>query len=107
MYVEALKILDNEFETDNLMYKNMLLHSRLMCYLFLRDTKSLSKYITYDLDAAPFPQNYMLKVIKSAYFYLIDELDVAQNIVYNLLQTKDASDRMQLYMPIAMLYKKL
>jgi len=107
MYVEALKILDNEFETDNLMYKNMLLHSRLMCYLFLRDTKSLSKYITYDLDAAPFPQNYMLKVIKSAYFYLIDELDVAQNIVYNLLQTKDASDRMQLYIPIAMLYKKL
>jgi hypothetical protein len=106
MYAEALQILDNEFETNNLMYKNMLLQSRLLCYLFLRDTDSLSKYISYDLDAAPFPQNYMLKVIKSAYFCLMQELDVAQNIISNLMQTKDASDRLQMYLPIVNLYKK-
>lgn len=106
MYAEALYTLDHEFVTENLLYRNMLLQNRLLCYLYLRDTENLATYISYDLDSAPFPQNYMLKLIKSVYFYFVKEYDVALQIVSNLLQTKDASDRMQHYQPIALLYKK-
>jgi hypothetical protein len=106
MYTEALYTLDHEFVTENLLYRNMLLQNRLLCYLYLRDTENLATYISYDLDSAPFPQNYMLKLIKSVYFYFVKEYDVALQIVSNLLQTKDASDRMQHYQPIALLYKK-
>ncbi len=107
LYVDALYTLDNEFTTDNLLYKNMLLQSRLLCYLYLRDTKSFEKYISYDLDDAPFPQNYMLKVIKSAYFYLLKDYDTALTVITSLLQAKYAADRMKYYQPMAMIYKKL
>jgi hypothetical protein len=105
-YEEALYVMDNEFETDNAYYQSMLLQNRLLCYLYLRDTKNLEKYISYDLDSAPFPINYTLKLIKSYYFYQMKEYDVALQIVSNLLQTKDATDRMVYYQPIAQLYKK-
>jgi hypothetical protein len=49
----------------------------------------------------------MLKIIKSAYFYLIKEYDVALNLMTNLLQAKYISERMRYYEPIAVLYKKL
>lgn len=107
MYEEALFVLDNEFSTDNLLYKNMLLQSRLLCYLYLRDTKNMANYISYDLDSAPFPQNYMLKVIKSAYFYLIKEYDTALSITNSLLQAKYTTDNMLYYKPISLIYKKL
>ncbi len=105
-YKEALYILENEFSNENPLYKNMLLYNKLICYLYLRDTENLSKYISYDLDAAPFPQNYMLKVIKSAYFYLINEFDTALSIINSLLQAK-SSEKMQYYKPISSLYKLL
>lgn len=107
MYVDALNVMDNEFSTDNLLYKNMLLQSRLLCYLYTRDTEKMSGYISYDLDAAPFPQNYMLKVIKSAYFYLIKEFETALTIITSLLNSKHASDLMKFYQPMALIYKKL
>lgn len=107
MYKEALFVLENEFSTENLLYKNMLLQSRLLCYLYMRDTQNFSRYISYDLDAAPFPQNYMLKVIKSAYFYLIKEYDTALSIINSLLQAKYAAESMQYYKPISLIYKKL
>ncbi|MCB9032846.1 MAG: hypothetical protein H6553_03330 [Chitinophagales bacterium] len=107
MYKEALRVLEHDFSTDNLLYKNMLLQSRLLCYLYLKDTNNLSKYISYDLDSAPFPQNYMLKVIKSAYFYLLQEYDTALSIINSLLQPKYAEGIMIFYQPIALLYKKL
>lgn len=107
LYEEALYSLDNEFATDNLLYKNMLLQSRLLCYLYLRDTENFADYISYDLDIAPFPQNYMLKVIKSAYFYLIKEYDTALSIISSLLNAKYASESMQYYQPISAIYKKL
>ena len=106
-YKEALHVLEHEFSTDNLLYKNMLLQSRLLCYLNLREVTHLKEYISFDLDAAPFPQNYMLKTIKSAYFYLIEEYDTALNIINSLLTAKYASDLMQYYKPISLLYKKL
>lgn len=106
-YKEALHVLEHEFSTDNLLYKNMLLQSRLLCYLNLREVTQLKDYISFDLDAAPFPQNYMLKTIKSAYFYLIEEYDTALSIINSLLTAKYASDLMQYYKPISMLYKKL
>lgn len=106
-YKEALHTLENEFSTENTLYKNMLLQNRLLCYLFLRNTEQLEKYISYDLDAAPFPQNYMLKVIKSAYFYLIKDYETALNIINSLLNAKYASDTMQYYQPISNTYKKL
>lgn len=107
LYKEALHTLEHEFNTDNELYENMLLQSRLLCYLYLKDTDNLSKYISYDLDAAPFPQNYMLKVIKSAYFYLLQEHDTALNIINSLIQPKYAKGVMKYYQPIALLYKKL
>lgn len=107
MYKETLHVLEHEFSTDNLLYKNMLLQSRLLCYLYLRDTKNLANYISYDLDAAPFPQNYMLKVIKSAYFYLIREYDTAISINNSLLQAKFTTDNLLYYKPISLIYKKL
>lgn len=107
LYKEALYTLDHEFSTNNILYKNMLLQSRLLCYLNLRDTKSFANYISYDLDTAPFPQNYMLKVIKSAYFYLIEEFDTAIAIISSLLHAKYATDRMLYYKPISTMYKKL
>ena len=85
----------------------MLLQNRLLCYLYLRDTLQLEKFINYDLDTAPFPQNYMLKVIKSAYFYLIKEYDTAISIINSLLNAKYATDNMQYYQPISNIYKKL
>jgi hypothetical protein len=106
-YKEALHTLENEFTIENALYKNMLLYNRLLCYLFLRDTKNLATYITYDLDSAPFPQNYMLKVIKSIYFYLIKEYDTATSIINSLLQAKSSSDNMQYYQPVATIFKKL
>lgn len=106
-YKEALYVLDHDFSTDNLLYKNMLLQSRLLCYLYLRDTNNLANYISYDLDSAPFPQNYMLKVIKSAYFYLIKEYDTALSIISSLLQAKYTTDNMLYYKPISVIYKKL
>jgi len=106
-YKEALHVLEHEFSTENLLYKNMLLQSRLLCYLFLRETTPLQKYISYDLDAAPFPQNYMLKTIKSVYFYLTEEYDTALSIINSLLTAKYASDLMQYYKPISSIYKKL
>lgn len=105
-YKEALFILENEFTNENPLYKNMLLYNKLICYLYLRDTENLNKYISYDLDAAPFPQNYMLKVIKSAYFYLIKEFDTALSIINSLLQGK-SSDNMLYYKPISNSYKLL
>lgn len=107
MYIDALNVMDNEFSTDNLLYRNMLLQSRLLCYLYTRDTEKISGYISYDLDAAPFPQNYMLKVIKSAYFYLIKEFETAISIITSLLNSKYASDMMKFYQPMALIYKKL
>lgn len=107
MYKEALYILEHEFTTDNALYKNMLLQSRLLCYLYLKDTDNLSKYISFDLDTAPFPQNYMLKVIKSAYFYLLLEYETALSIINSLIQPKYAEFTMKFYQPIALLYKKL
>lgn len=107
LYKDALYTLDNEFSTDNILYKNMLLQSRLLCYLNLRDTKNFEKYISYDLDVAPFPQNYMLKVIKSAYFYLIGEFDTAIAIISSLLHAKYATESMLYYKPISTMYKKL
>lgn len=106
-YKEALHTLENEFTIENSLYKNMLLYNRLLCYLFLRDTKNLATYITYDLDAAPFPQSYVLKMIKSAYFYLIGEHETALSIINSLLQAKSSSDNMQYYQPIATIFKKL
>ncbi len=106
-YKEALHTLENEFTIENALYKNMLLYNRLLCYLFLRDTKNLATYITYDLDSAPFPQNYMLKMIKSAYFYLIGEQETAISIINSLLQAKSSSDNMQYYQPVAIIFKKL
>ena len=106
-YKEALHTLENEFTIENALYKNMLLYNRLLCYLFLRDTKNLATYITYDLDAAPFPQNYMLKMIKSAYFYLIGEYETALSIINSLMQAKSSSDNMQYYQPVAVIFKKL
>lgn len=106
-YTEALQILDNELMNPNELYKNMLLQSRLLCYLNLRDTQSISGYISFDLDEAPFPQNYMLKLIKSAYFYLMKEPELAAQMMTNLLNTKDANSRMHAYLPIGTLYKKL
>lgn len=105
-YHEALKLLDTELVNANVLYKNMLLQSRLLCYLNLRDTQSLSNYISFDLDEAPFPQNYMLKLVKSAYFYLVKEYDLAAQLVTNLVNTKDAHNRMHIYQPIGYLYKK-
>ena len=107
MYKEALYVMVHEFSTDNLLYKNMLLQNRLLCYLYLRDTLQLEKFINYDLDTAPFPQNYMLKVIKSAYFYLIKEYDTAISIINSLLNAKYAADNMQYYQPVSNIYKKL
>jgi hypothetical protein len=107
MFKEALHVLEHEFSTDNPLYKNMLLQSRLLCYLNLRDIDNLSKYITFDLDTAPFPQNYMLKVIKSAYFYLLQEYDTALSIINSLIQPKFADGIMKFYNPISLLYKKL
>ena len=106
-YKEALHTLENEFTIENSLYKNMLLYNRLLCYLFLRDTKNLATYITYDLDAAPFPQNYALKMIKSAYFYLNGEFETALSIINSLLQAKSSSDNMQYYQPVAVIFKKL
>jgi hypothetical protein len=106
-YKEALHTLENEFTIENSLYKNMLLYNRLLCYLFLRDTKNLATYITYDLDAAPFPQNYVLKMIKSAYFYLIGEYETALSVINSLLQAKSSSDNMQYYQPVATIFKKL
>jgi FPC/CPF motif-containing protein YcgG len=106
-YEEALFVLDNEYTEEHPMFKNMLLQNRMVCYLHLRDTQNLSKYISSDLDSAPFPLNYMLKLIKSVYFYLIKDYDLALNIVSNLLNTKDAADRLQDYQPIAHIFKKL
>jgi hypothetical protein len=106
-YEEALFVLDNEYTEEHALFKSMLLQNRLVCYLYLRDTQNLSVYISFDLDDAPFPLNYMLKLIKSAYFYLIKDYDVAITIVSNLLNTKDASDRMRQYQPIAQFFKKL
>jgi len=106
-YEEALFALDNEYTEEHPMFKNMLLQNRMVCYLNLRDTQNLSKYISSDLDSAPFPLNYMLKLIKSVYFYLVKEYDLALNIVSNLLNTKDAADRLQEYQPIAHIFKKL
>ena len=105
-YNEVIHILDHEFSTDNLLYKNMLLHNRLVCYMYLRDTKNLANYITYDLDAAPFPQNYVLKTIKSIYFYLIQDFDTALSIISNVIQSV-ASDKMSHHKTISLLYKKL
>lgn len=85
----------------------MLLQSRLLCYLFLRDSQQLEKYISYDLDAAPFPQNYVLKIIKSAYFYLIGEYETALSIINSLMQAKYATDKMHYHQPISAIYKKL
>lgn len=107
MYSDALNVMDHEFSTDNMLYKNMLLQSRLLCYLYTRDTEKMSKYITYDLDAAPFPQNFMLKVIKSAYFYLINEFETALNLITSLINAKYVSDSMKYYQPILTIYKKL
>lgn len=107
LYAEVIDVLNNEFKTDNPLYQNVVLQSRLVSYLYLRDTKNLVKYISFDLDTAPFPQNFMLKIIKSAYFYLIKEYDVALNLMTNLLQAKYISERMRYYEPIAVLYKKL
>lgn len=107
MYDEALNVMDNEFKTDNLLYKNMLLQSRLLCYLYTKDTATMSKYISYDLDSTPFPQNFMLKVVKSTYFYLIHEIDTALNIINSLINAKYVSDFMQHYIPMLMIYKKL
>ncbi|MBX7227419.1 MAG: hypothetical protein K1X55_15400 [Chitinophagales bacterium] len=107
MYKEALYVLEHEFTTDNLLYKNMLLQSRLLCYLYLRDTRNLADYISYDLDTAPFPQNYMLKVIKSAYFYLIKEYETAISINNSLLHAKYTTDNLLYYKPISLIYKKL
>lgn len=106
-YQEALFTLDNEYTEEHPLFKNMLLQNRMICYLYLRDTKNLSSYISSDLDEAPFPINYMLKLIKSAYFYLNKDFDVAISIVTNLLNTKDATDRMQQYQPIAQLLQSL
>jgi hypothetical protein len=106
-YKEALHTLENEFTIENSLYKNMLLYNRLLCYLFLRDTKNLATYITYDLDAAPFPQNYVLKMIKSAYFYLIGEYETALSVINSLLQAKSSSDNMQYYQPVATIFKRL
>lgn len=106
-YKEALHTIEYEFSTENLLYKNMILQSRLLCYLFLRDVTQLKEYISYDLDAAPFPLNYMLKTIKSAYFYLIEEYDTALSIINSLLTAKYAADFMQYYKPISLIYKKL
>lgn len=105
-YKEVIHILDHEFYPDNVLYKYMLLHSRLYCYLYLRDTKNLANYITYDLDAAPFPQNYVLKVIKSIYFYLINDYDTALNIINSVIQMVSA-DKMSYHKQISLLYKKL
>jgi hypothetical protein len=106
-YKEALHTLENEFPVENSLYKNMLLYSRLICYLYLRDTENLANYISYDLDAAPFPQNYVLKMIKSIYFYLIDDHETALSIINSLLSAKSSSDNMQYYQPISLIYKKL
>jgi hypothetical protein len=106
-YKEALHTLENEFTIENSLYKNMLLYNKLLCYLYLRDIKNLATYITYDLDAAPFPQNYALKMIKSAYFYLIGEYETAISIINSLLQAKSSSDSMQFYQPVANIFKKL
>ncbi|MBP6731586.1 MAG: hypothetical protein KA149_05975, partial [Chitinophagales bacterium] len=105
-YTQALQILDGELIAANALYKNMLLQNRLLCYLNLRDVKSLSAYISFNLDEAPFPQSYMLKLIKSAYFYLVGEYDLAAQLVANLQQTKDANNRLHTFKPIAGLYKK-
>ncbi len=105
-YDEVLNVLDNDFSTDNMLYKNMLLYNRLLCYLYLRDTQNLSNYISYDLDAAPFPQNYMLKIIKSVYFYLIREYDTAIIIINSLAQSV-SSEKMLHYKNICQLFKKL
>ncbi|QQR99020.1 MAG: hypothetical protein IPK18_05790 [Sphingobacteriales bacterium] len=107
MFKEALYVLEHEFTTDNQLYKNMLLQSRLLCYLYLKDIDNLSTYISFDLDTAPFPQNYMLKVIKSAYFYLLQEYDTALSIINSLIQPKFADGIMKFYNPITLLYKKL
>lgn len=106
-YKEALHTLENEFTIENALYKNMLLYNKLLCYLYLRDTKNLATYISYDLDTAPFPQNYVLKMIKSAYFYLIGEYETALSIINSLLQAKSSSDNMQYYQPVATIFKKL
>lgn len=106
-FKEALFVIENEFSTEHLMYKNMILQSRLLCYLYLRDTKNLSQYISYDLDAAPFPINYMLKVIKSAYFYLMNDFETALNIINSIINSKSITDKMPHYTPIFSLYKKL
>ena len=84
----------------------MLLYNRLLCYLYMRDTQNLSNYISYDLDAAPFPQNYMLKIIKSVYFYLIREYDTAIIIINSLAQSV-SSEKMLHYKNICQLFKKL
>lgn len=106
-YEEALNVMSNEFSTENVLYKNMLLQNKLLCYLYLRDIQQLEKHISFDLDSAPFPQNYMLKVIKSAYFYLIEDYDTALNIINSLLNAKYASEKMLYYKPISNIYKKL
>lgn len=107
MYKEALYIMEYEFSTDNLLYKNMILQNRLLCYLYLRDTENLAHYITYDLDAAPFPQNYVLKIIKSVYFYLIHEYETAISIITSLVNAKISMDKMSYHKSISILYKKL
>lgn len=104
-YQEAIYTIDHEFNSDNLLYKNMLLQNRLLCYLYLKETTLLEKYISYDLDAAPFPQNYMLKIIKSAYFYLKKDYNTALNIINSLLNSKNVAQNMQLFQPIAGIYK--
>lgn len=104
-YQEVIFSLDNEFSSDNNLYKNMLLQNRLLCYLYLKDISSLEKYITYDLDSAPFPQNYMLKIIKSVHFYLIKDFDTALNIVNSLVHSKNIVQIMKLYQPVTQIYK--
>jgi hypothetical protein len=49
----------------------------------------------------------MLKVIKSAYFYLLQEYDTALSIINSLIQPKFADGIMKFYNPISLLYKKL
>lgn len=106
-YEDALYILDKEFSTDTKMYQYMLLQSRLICYLFLHKVEELGQYITADLDEAPFPINFLLRLIKSIFFYLKSEHETALNLVSNLLHTKDAAERMADYEPMAQLFKKL
>lgn len=106
LYKDVIYILDHEFSTDNILYKNMLLQNRLLCYMYLRDTKNLANYISYDLDAAPFPQNHVLKLIKSVYFYLTQDYDTALSIITSVIQMV-ATDKMSHHKPISILYKKL